>query len=133
MDNWIDAWNKVADRLVDAEGIAWDGCHKIYILMDAEQVARQEEYGYEYIIRSSESTYGEMLVTLKEWFDDSCFLRFINAVRRVESDPNKGYEDVIPQFFGEDEVCPICQEDPTEPGSDCCAQCQLNFSYEDES
>jgi len=41
------------------------------------------------------------LETVQGWFEQSCGLRFISAVRSVEGDPNKGFTGLIEQ--GEDE------------------------------
>ena len=35
----------VYERINDCKGIAWDNCHKIYILMDCEQVDLMRGYG----------------------------------------------------------------------------------------
>ena len=46
----------VRERLVDAKAIAWDDCHKIYLLMDDEQVALMREYRYDTLITKEEKT-----------------------------------------------------------------------------
>ena len=38
-----------------------------------------------------------MLERLKMWWNGSCGLRFISAVSTNNEDPNKGFEDLIPQ------------------------------------
>ena len=35
----------VKERVSEAKAIAWDTCHKIYILMDSEQVDLMRGYG----------------------------------------------------------------------------------------
>lgn len=91
-----DAWNTVSDAVDNAKGMYWDGCHKIYIAMDDEQATVQEEYGYDY--------YEPDFELLKDWFDQSCFLKFVQAVSYNKEDPNAGYVSLIPQFaFEEDE------------------------------
>lgn len=63
-----------------AKGIAFDGCHKIYVLMDEGQVEAMRRYGYgegddgSYLI-----TEGEFSTVIQEWWDASCALRFIEA------------------------------------------------------
>jgi hypothetical protein len=88
--------------LPHAKGIAFDGCHKIYVLMDKEQVAKMATYGYgdddgSYLLTADKMSKREMLDTLEKWFADSCSLRFINAVSTVDGDPNEGFTDLIPQ------------------------------------
>jgi len=88
--------------LPHAKGIAFDGCHKIYVLMDNEQVEKMTTYGYgdddgSYLLTADKMSKAEMLDTLERWFADSCSLRFINAVSTVDGDPNEGFTDLIPQ------------------------------------
>lgn len=88
----------IDEYLVEAKAIAWDTCHKIYILMDDEQVAKVIEYGYgDDILYSSDLTPEEMYNTLEDWYANSCGLRFIQAVRTVEGNPNEGFTNVIEQ------------------------------------
>jgi hypothetical protein len=91
----------VYDRISDAKAIAWDTCHKIYLLMDDEQVALMREYEYDPLITSEEMSEGEMFDTIKQWYEDSCYLRFVDAVSTVEGNPNEGFETLIGQ--GEDD------------------------------
>lgn len=93
----------VKERVVDAKAIAWDTCHKIYLLMDDEQVELMRGYGYDPLITSDQMSPEEMFETLQNWFDDSCGLRFIQAVTTHPVDPNEGFETLIGQFDDEDE------------------------------
>jgi hypothetical protein len=44
-----------------------------------------------------------MLATLQEWYEDSCGLRFIEAVSTNHENPNAGFETLIGQGdFAED-------------------------------
>ena len=90
--------------LPHAKGIAFDGCHKIYVLMDKEQVEKMRGYGYgdddgSFLITADQVTKSEMLYILENWYDGSCSLKFINAVSSVPegTDPNEGFTDLIPQ------------------------------------
>lgn len=83
--------------LQDAKGIAFDTCHKIYVLMDDEQMALMREYGYDPLITSDEMTPDEMYARVVEWYDESCGLRFISAVRTDHDDPNAGFTDIVAQ------------------------------------
>jgi len=88
----------VKERVSEAKAIAWDTCHKIYVLMDDEQVELMREYGYDPLITKDQMTPDQMLTTLEEWYEESCSLRFINAVSTNHIDPNKGFEPLIEQF-----------------------------------
>lgn len=104
--NMEQRWEAVDTAVAEAKAIAWDGCHKIYVLMDDEQVALQKSYGY------GEDDDGSLLIPvadvdtasglLRVWYERSCGLRFINAVRTVDGDPNDGYTQLIPQFAEEE-------------------------------
>lgn len=83
-------FTKVRNALAKAKFMCWDGCHKIYLVMDDETAERQQNYGYELVAPS----YDELL----DWWDNSCSLRFISAVSSGER-----FEDVIGQFECEDE------------------------------
>jgi hypothetical protein len=80
-----------------AKGIAFDTCHKIYVLMDDQQMEEMESYGYDPLIPSSAMTPDQMKETLRQWWLSSCGLRFIQAVRTNTADPNAGFVDLIPQ------------------------------------
>jgi hypothetical protein len=91
-------WDKVENAVANCKGIAFDTCHKIYVLMDDEQVALMRKYEYEEIRTAEEMSPSEMLDTLRDWFEDSCGLRFIQGVTTNHEDPNLGFEDLIGQF-----------------------------------
>lgn len=92
------------EKFVDgASGIAWDTCHKIYILLDDEQVALMREYEYEEIHTSDEMYPIEMSAIIEKWYDRSCDLRFVEAVRTNTDNPNAGFISVIGQFEDKDE------------------------------
>ena len=93
----------VEERVQDAKAIAWDTCHKIYVLMDDEQVVAMRGYGYDTLITNEEATPAQMLATLKKWFDDSCFLRFIDAVTTNHKNQNEGFETLIGQGEADEE------------------------------
>lgn len=97
-------WDDVEQALLDgAKGIAFDTCHKIYVLMDDEQMAQMKEYEYDPLISAEGHTTDELLSMLMEWYDDSCMLRFIQSVRTNHDDPNAGFGDLIPQGAESDE------------------------------
>lgn len=119
-------WDTVEDALEDAKGITWDTCHKIYVLMDDEQVAQMREYEYDPIITSDEMSDGEMLNTLKKWFEDSCGLRFIDSVETNSADPNAGFTTLIPQGATDREECEDCLS------ADCSGTCYLDEEDEED-
>lgn len=87
----------------EAKGIAFDTCHKIYILMDDEQMNLMKQYEYDPLISSEEMDAEEMANTVLNWYEDSCGLRFISAVHTTPN-PDDGYVNVVAQFEGfEDE------------------------------
>ena len=43
-------WGAVESAVCDARGIAFDGCHKIYIMMDDAQMVQMAEYCYDTLI-----------------------------------------------------------------------------------
>ena len=97
------SFDLVRERIPEAKAIAWDTCHKIYLLLDDEQVEVMRGYGYDPLITSEEATPDEMMRILEAWYDDSCSLRFINAVRTNHENPNAGFEQLIEQFEGQED------------------------------
>lgn len=96
-------WAEVLRTLNSAVSIAWDECHKIYILMDEDQHEKMKGYGYKVLIRVDSIGAGRAYTLLRLWWEESCWLRFINAVHTVEGDPNDGYVSLIEQFEDCDE------------------------------
>lgn len=94
-------WQEVEEALPNAKSIAFDGCHKIYVLMDDEQTELMREYEYDPLLPVTDPA--AALTTLREWFDVSCGLRFISAVRTVDGDSNEGFDHLIGQFEDENE------------------------------
>jgi hypothetical protein len=88
----------VYERINDCKGIAWDTCHKIYLLMDSEQVELMRGYGYDPLITADQMSGDEMFNQVIEWYEDSCSLRFIDAVSTNHINPNAGFETLVSQF-----------------------------------
>jgi hypothetical protein len=101
--------DRVDEYTTEAKGIAFDTCHKIYVLMDDEQVALMREYGYgdendtDSLWTSSQMTPEEMTDKVVEWFLGSCGLRFINAVYSDNSIGSSGFVNVVAQFESDDD------------------------------
>lgn len=131
----------VKERVGDAKAIAWDTCHKIYVLMDDAQVEAMRGYGYgdendpDSLITKDQMTNQQMLDKVKEWYENSCSLRFVSAVETVEEgkDPNEGFTDLIEQ--GADEIknpCPDCGDDWEDCTGDCRDDDEPEEDEEDE-
>jgi hypothetical protein len=89
---------EIQEALETAKGIAWDTCHKIYILMDDEQMTLMNSYGYDPLISSAEMGPDEMLTTIESWYENSCGLRFVDSVST-----ENGFTSLIEQFENENE------------------------------
>ena len=96
-------WGKVEVAVELAKGIAFDTCHKIYVLMDDDQMALMKGYGYDPLIAADTTTPEQMLTTIRKWYETSCGLRFVSGVRSVDGDPNEGFIDLIPQGLDDDD------------------------------
>jgi len=93
--------DRIANLCREAHGIAWDECHKVYILMDAEQVEMMR--GYPVLVTRYEAEGYAMAGMVLDWYSRSCGLRFISAVTTDRDDPNAGFEQVVPQMFVADD------------------------------
>ena len=89
---------QIEETLATADSIAWDGCHKIYILMDNEQTNLMREYGYEYLYTKEDVTEQDMLNMVSNWYEDSCQLRFVQAVATSNDPKDDGFRTLIGQF-----------------------------------
>jgi hypothetical protein len=106
----------VSVAIAEARGIAFDTCHKIYVLMDDKQVEKMREYGYgdendpDSLITKDQMNSQAMLNTVKKWYENSCSLRFVQAVETVPEgkDPNEGFTSLIEQ--GHEDNCDDCGE-----------------------
>lgn len=76
--------SKLEKYTTTAKGIAWDGCHKIYILLDSIEVEKMRGYGYENLITSEQMDGKEMAKQVWDWYRASCPLRLIDAVSSVD-------------------------------------------------
>lgn len=99
----MNKWDTVAEYLNKSKAITWDGCHKIYVLMDDEQVEEMTGYGYDPIIKTFGKYLDDVLAIVKGWYEDSCGLRFVEAVSTNKEDPNAGFTTLIGQFDDEEE------------------------------
>jgi hypothetical protein len=110
-DEMAASFGKVEEYLENAKGIAFDTCHKIYVLMDDEQMEEMRGYGYDPLISAEDTTPNEMLTTIMDWYEDSCGLRFVQAVHTNHEDPNAGFVSLIEQgaeWEEESDSCSHC-------------------------
>ena len=101
--NAAEVAHKVLPYTEGAKGIAWDQRHKIYVLMDDQQMNLMREYGYDPLITSDEMNPTQMADRVAEWYQNSCGLRFVNAVTTVAGNPNDGFTSVIGQFADDED------------------------------
>ena len=129
-------WDNVEAYIEDAKGIAFDTCHKIYILMDDAQMALMKEYEYDPLISKDEMSADEMLSTVKHWYAESCGLKFVEAVKTMPEgeDANLGFTTLIEQGAREYDECYICGEEYCEGecDEDRCEKCGATEVYEDD-
>ena len=108
-------WDVVEDAVAQSKGIGFDGCHKIYVLMDNEQMYQMASYGYgedgSSLVYSSQMSADEMFATVKRWYEDSCALKFVQSVTTVLDNPNEGFEDLIEQGATDQDTCIECGSD----------------------
>ena len=87
-------WENVDFTLRLCKCIAWDGCHKIYLAMDeTEQQFFVEQYPH--VVHGD---FNALRKTIREWWNASCSLRFVQAVSNNEENPNAGFVSLIEQF-----------------------------------
>jgi hypothetical protein len=67
------------EKIDNCKGIAFDTCHKIYVLMDEQELEKMKGYGYDALIKAEWSTPSLMYSTVLNWYKNSCGLEFINA------------------------------------------------------
>ena len=74
---------RVASYLENCAGITWDECHKIYILMDEEEVKRMEDFEYQVI---KLATKRERMRLIKNWYKESCPLKFVDVISNIDGE-----------------------------------------------
>ena len=104
-DDLEEGWDAVAEYAEDALLVAFDGCHKIYLAMDEDQATwfRANYNGVHCDDRTVEAGAEDLAATVREWWAESCGLRFVNAVFTNVADPNAGYVSLISQWADKDE------------------------------
>jgi len=79
-------------RISECKAIAWDTCHKIYVLMDDSEVQKMKEYGYTSLIEIKDLESHFMYSVALKWYKESCGLKFIEAVFAGDK-----FETIVPQ------------------------------------
>lgn len=87
------------EMMYSVHSVSFDGCHKIYLNMDEKQTEKMIGYGYDKTIIDTPDA---MENVVAQWYDDSCSLRFIDAVFTNDDETDK-FVTVVGQFFEEDE------------------------------
>ena len=101
-----DYWSDVENALEYAYLVAFDGCLKIYLAMDEEQAEwfRNNYNGTDGNTDMNFSASSEkMLEKVREWYEGSCPLRFIQSVETNNEDANLGFKSLIPQGAHDDD------------------------------
>ena len=79
-----------------AWSVSWDGCHKIYLNMDYVQHEKMIGFGYDKTMENNNPWLTQQ--EIEKWYNDSCPLRFINAVFTNDDHTDK-FVTVIGQEF----------------------------------
>ena len=82
---------RVTAAIMDCEGVAFDGCHKVFILMDEAQVEKMRSIGYgdktdiekgdSRLVWAEDTPRSEMFMLVKDWYRQSCELKFIQSIK----------------------------------------------------
>lgn len=101
MSSVIDKIDEIEAAVFGSDSIAFDGCHKIYIMRDSIGTQQMQEYEYEHVVPIENVS--EAVAKVVGWYEDSCGLKFINLVTDAGKE-NEDYYSVIAQFeLDEDE------------------------------
>lgn len=83
-------------HIAKSEAIAWDGCHKVYLLMDELQVHQFNEIGAYLITPTRDlrpNQWDEFIIDL---WDKSCGLRFMDMISTDQYDRDQ-FVTLVPQ------------------------------------
>lgn len=84
----------------EAHSIAYEGCHKVYINLDENQTNVMIGYGYgegsTFLIKAEDSNPYDLLETVRDWYNNSCSLRLIDAIQTDDEGMDK-FISVVPQ------------------------------------
>ena len=95
-------FDKIDGYAENAVAVAFDTCHKIYIIGDDTELEKMRGYGYQEIVAQEDgATTYEMAETVKAWYHGSCGLRFVEFVKTNAETGDTDFTTVIAQ--GEDD------------------------------
>jgi len=96
---------RVTTAIMDCEGVAFDGCHKVFILMDKAQVEKMRGIGYgnktdfekgdSRLVTADVVRRSTLYQLVRDWYIESCELKFIQSIRT--GDPDDEFGNVISQ------------------------------------
>lgn len=91
---------RVTKAIMDCEGVAFDGCHKVFILMDKAQMEKMRRLGYgdrtdiekgdSRLMWAEDTPRSEMYDLVKEWYAKSCELKFIQSIKSTDDQEEFG-------------------------------------------
>jgi len=87
---------KVQVAVEMSAGLMFDGCHKIYVLMDEGQVSHARELDYE-VVLSAGMTPRELMGIIRGWWGTAqeCGLQYVTALRSTVNGTQ--FVSLIPQ------------------------------------
>lgn len=86
-------WSNVDTELATAHAVMFDGCHKIYVITSRDY---PDSNLYETHVKLAGVSQDAALDTLKQWWAESCGLRFIQQIDN-SGESNSDYTDLIEQ------------------------------------
>jgi hypothetical protein len=91
-------WGEVREATYDADSIAYDGCHKIYISMDKKQTKVLRDHYL--VLTAKELSPEDMFENLEMWHRCSCGLEFIQSMATDKKSGETNFATLIPQGRG---------------------------------
>lgn len=86
-------WSTVDKALATAHAVMFDGCHKIYVVASPDY---PDSRLYETHVKLAGVRQAAVLDTLKQWWEASCGLRFIQQIDN-DGESNSDYTVLIDQ------------------------------------
>lgn len=104
---------------------------KIYLALDEIEAGwfRDPDSGYEVVSGSADT----MLATVVDWYEKSCWLKFVQGVAHDEEDPNRGYTTIVEQGAEDEYIeCDECGATGDTNDFGLCSICDEELSEEDD-
>jgi hypothetical protein len=94
--------SKIDDFAENSVAVAFDTCHKIYMIGDDTELENMRGYGYQEIVTIEDgATHKELAEQVSFWYQHSCGLRFVEFVSTNAKTGDTDFTTVIAQ--GEDD------------------------------